>query len=253
MISELDLQRPNSKRTPVSRAFRRHVRIFVSTHPLLYMLYARLGGLRFQLNRHTDVLVDSYPRSANSFFEAAFSRAHGGGISVAHHSHAAGQVLSGVKRGLPAVVLLRSPRDAIASFFEMNGGDYSIELCTREYVAFYTALLPVLSEIIVVETETLEERFFDLMQLLRREYNLKLDAYELTSSVRAELMRDVDETGRKRNGFKAERYSESLSNEEKKIRRDRLDRIIELIEAPENETRFAQAQEVYEKFRRHAV
>lgn len=252
MTSDLDLPRPNTTRRPLLRSWRRNVRIFVSTRPLLYTLYARAEGLQFQLNDRTSVLVDSYPRSANSFFEAAFTRAHGGRAEVAHHSHAAAQVLEGVRRGLPAVVLLRTPRHAIASFFEMNGGDYSIALCTREYIAFYSALLPVLDQLIVVETDTLEQRFFDLMMRLRDRFGLELEPYEITPEVRADLMRDVDKTGRHRNGFTAERYSDSLSQREKKLRRDRLDRIVGLVEAPTNSARLAKADAIFAEFRRHA-
>lgn len=252
MTNEAHISPARTKAPGPYRMLRRYLRLYVSARPKLYAAYARLGGLQFQLTETTQVLVDSYPRSANSFFEAAFTRAHGGRLEVAHHSHAAGQVLMGVKRGLPAIVLLREPRGAIASFYEMNDGDYPIELCTREYVVFYTALRSVIDRLVVVETATLENRFFALMTLLRDRYGLNVEPYEITPRVRAELMRDVDETGRRRNGFSAERYSDSLSLEEKKARRDRLDRIITMIEAPANAGLLARAEALFEEFRTHA-
>ena len=120
MTQTLDLPRHNTTKPGFYRHLRRRLRLLVSTRPALYALYARFEKLQFQLTDKTTVVVDSYPRSGNSFFEAAFTRAHCGREEVAHHAHAAAQVLAGAKRGLPCIVLLREPEAAIASFVKIR-------------------------------------------------------------------------------------------------------------------------------------
>lgn len=252
MTGSIRLTKPNTGKPGFYRLIRRLFRLFVSTRPALYQAYARLENLQFRLTGGTQIVVDSYPRSANSFFEAAFTRAHGGRIEVAHHSHAAAQVLSGVARGLPCIVLVREPEAAIASFYEMHGGHYPIWLCTQEYVAFYSALVHVLDKLIVVTTENLEARFFDLMVQVRDTHSLDIEPFEVDARVRAELFEQVDATGRARNGSVVERYSESLSSEEKSQRRANLDKIRHSIRSPRNAHRLAKANAVYYRFKSHA-
>lgn len=235
---------------PLRRIFR-VFRLFVSTRPTLYFCYARLGNLKFQLNSTTEVLVDSYPRSANSFFEAAFTRAHCGRVEVAHHSHAAAQVLAGVRRGLPAIVLLRDPQEAIASFFEMHGGGLPIWLCTQEYIEFYSKLIPVLDKLIVVDTASIEQRFYDLMLLLKEQHGLSVEPYVIDNNVRQELFSDVDLTGKARNGSTTERYSDALSTEAKERRRAALSEIRNELQAPSNADRFDKAKAIYDMFQEH--
>ena len=251
MTDSTNIQPPNSTKPKLYRHLLRRLRLLVSTRPTLYAFYARLARLQFQMTDRTSVVVDSYPRSANSFFEAAFTRSHGGREVVAHHSHAAAQVLAGVKRGLPCIVLLREPEAAIASFYEMSGGDYPIELCTREYSVFYTSLLPVIDKLIIVETEQIEARFHDLMVYLRDKHGLAVEPYEIDAAMHSELLLAVDETGRHRNGFAIERYSETLSKVEKQSRRERLDAIRTQIRAPQNATQLARCRTVYQEFKSH--
>lgn len=252
MTSTIKLQRPRTLKPSLYRRLVRRFRLLVATRPNLYTCYARARRLPFQITDKTQVLVDSYPRSANSFFEAAFVKAHGGRLNVAHHSHAAGQVLAGVKRGLPCIVLVRAPEAAIASFYDMNGGDFPIELCTREYVAFYHALAPVMDRLIIVETATLEARFYDLMKFLRDRYGLDVACYVIDGDTRKALFEDVDATGRARNGFSAERYSDKRSPREKQERQDQLAAIRDLISTPKNAAELSRAQSLYESFRTHA-
>ena len=252
MTLNLELNHPIATKPPLFRQLRRRLRLMVSTRPALYALYARLGSLQFRFTDKTTVVVDSYPRSANSFFEAAFTLSHGGREVVAHHSHAAAQVLSGVHRGLPCIVLVREPEEAIASFFEMHGGNYPISLCTTEYITFYAALIPAIDKLIVVKTSQIEARFHDLMAHLRDEHCISVEPYEINEGNRSELFRSVDETGRKRNGFSAERYSEKLSAEKKQARREHLNAITVMIRATKNKARLARARALYENFSTHA-
>jgi hypothetical protein len=244
-------RRPLTKRHPLGRLLRRRMRLLISGHPTLYYCYAKLAKLPFQINETTTVLVDSYPRSANSFFEAAFSKAHGGRESVAHHSHAAGQVRLGLKRKLPCIVLIRNPVSAIVSFYEMNEGSYSIEVCTLEYIKFYGALEELIDKITVLETVNIENRFYDLMEMMRDRYGLSVEPFTIDAATRAELFQTVDETGLERNGH-VERYSGSLNVSEKQYRQTNLASIKDRVCAPENAARLSRAMDLYKKFQSHA-
>jgi len=245
--------KPDMTRQGFYIAIPRYFRLFVSTRAKLYAVYARVRKLPFRLTKETQVVVDSYPRSANSFFEAAFTKAHEGRIEVAHHSHAAAQVLSGAARGLPCIILLREPEAAIASLYEMHGGQYPIWLCTQEYVTFYSALVPALDKLMIITTETLETRFYRLMITLRDRWDLPVKPYEIDAAMRSELYKMVDKTGKARNAGASERYSERLNSEEKAQRRADLHAIRRMVIDPDNALSLGKARELYERFKLNAL
>lgn len=59
-----------------------------------------------------DLVVEGYPRSANTFvveFIRIVAGDHGEQVKFAHHTHDAKNVELGIKSGLPCLVLIREP------------------------------------------------------------------------------------------------------------------------------------------------
>ena len=71
----------------------------------------------------TDVVIEGFPRSANSFALAAFRSVNQGGLRIATHVHSPAQVLYAVENDIPAMVLIREPDEAILSL-----GAYAVQL-----------------------------------------------------------------------------------------------------------------------------
>ena len=89
----------------------------LSTHPSLYLPFARRRyGPDMSFNDRTEIVIEGFPRSANSFAVNAFVLAQGRPVHVAHHVHAAAQVLAAGRAGVPAILLIREPTDAIVSY-----------------------------------------------------------------------------------------------------------------------------------------
>ncbi|HYT30505.1 MAG TPA: hypothetical protein VEN82_06985, partial [Actinomycetota bacterium] len=58
----------------------------VARHPSLALPVARLRGHGVLVRPETDVLIEGYPRSANSFSVAAFGLAQPREVEIAHHT-----------------------------------------------------------------------------------------------------------------------------------------------------------------------
>ena len=113
-------------------------------------LYFPLVGLKPRheegprpVTRDVDIVVEGYPRSGNSFAYYALQIAHEsrGGLRIAHHLHAPAQLSRAARLGIPAVLLLRSPLDAAASFAQREpaiGG----ALALAYWVRFHEDVLP---------------------------------------------------------------------------------------------------------------
>jgi hypothetical protein len=119
------------------------LRRFVSRHEGLYRLASALRGNSQLARGGEDLVMDGFPRSANSWAEAAFlvAQAGRGPLRIAHHCHAAAQLLAGARLGLPTLVLVRAPADAVLSYREMLDVPVPFAQLFADYVALYQPLL----------------------------------------------------------------------------------------------------------------
>lgn len=122
----------------IGTGVRARTRLYAGKHPLLFF------GAHSVTRRHRDLLVDratrlvieGFPRSGNTFAVFAFRQAQERDVCVAHHLHAPAQVMRGVQRRLPTLVLVRDPLEAVPSLM-LRDPRFSADLALRYYVSFY--------------------------------------------------------------------------------------------------------------------
>ncbi|TCP39296.1 hypothetical protein [Rhodovulum marinum] len=136
--------------------------IWVSTRPTLYYGLRRLTG-RFDklcVTKNTDIVIEGYPRSANSTTAHGFIDRQVGDIRLAHHKHHVAQLLQAARKGLPAVVLIRKPATAMLSNLALveearyRGEDrpekpLSFSDVAFSWLMFYETLEPYLDKIVI--------------------------------------------------------------------------------------------------------
>lgn len=111
---------------------------------LFFSLYGlRAKTRRLRVRRTSSIVIEGFPRSANSFAVLAFARAQGATaaeLRIAHHLHVPAQVIRGIRLGIPAVVLLRDPLDAVSSLL-IREPWRSMDGALFDYCAFYRTVL----------------------------------------------------------------------------------------------------------------
>jgi hypothetical protein len=132
--------------------------------PWLVVPAATWRGHGVPLSADTDVLIEGFPRSANTFTVAAFATAQPHPVRIAHHLHAPGHVVAAVRRGVPALVLIREPEDAVLEFARIKPA-LTIAQALRGYVRFYQPLLPYRDRFVV---GTFGDVTFDLGSVIGR-------------------------------------------------------------------------------------
>src|SRR5919204_5168588 len=133
-------------------------------YPRLVVPAARLRGRGVPIGTDTDIVIEGFPRSANTFTVAAFTMSQRRPVRVAHHLHAPGHVIAAVRRGLPALVLVRQPEDAVLEYLirrpQLTGAQ-----AVRGYVRFYRPLVSHLDHFVVGSFEKVTT---DLGAVIRR-------------------------------------------------------------------------------------
>ncbi len=100
-------------------------------------------------NKNTDFVIEGFPRSANTFIYSAFFTSNKE-LNIAHHVHHPSQITLAVKKNIPAIVLIRSPKDAITSFCARDKSLSPIHACEL-YLKFYKSIFNLLNRTLVID------------------------------------------------------------------------------------------------------
>lgn len=90
---------------------------------------------------NTELVIEGFPRSGNTFAGAAFTVVQGRPVTLGRHMHRPAQVIAAARRGLPTLVFIRRPSDAVLSLV-IRHPHISIAKALNDYIRFYTAIMP---------------------------------------------------------------------------------------------------------------
>lgn len=129
---------------PIAIPYHWTLRTWIGTYPGLFTAIHRLwgrGGERL-CGPGTDFVIDGFPRSGNSFAHYALLHSARRDMRLGHHIHAPAPVIIAARLGIPALVVLRAPADAVAGALAKNPGLRAADLL-RAYRLYYARLLPL--------------------------------------------------------------------------------------------------------------
>lgn len=173
----------------LSGALLRHRHAFaqaVSRQPAIYLplarLYVRISGRHENvhvLTPRTDLVIEGFPRSANSFAIAAFRHAQPGPVRIAHALHTPAHVIQAVRWQIPVLICLREPAAAILSY-AVYSPHLVIEGLLKEYVNFHEAIRDYRAGFVAATFEQTTLDFGGVCRRLNRKYNRSFGVFEHT-------------------------------------------------------------------------
>src|SRR5829696_7569998 len=128
---------PYADEHPAVFRFEKWLQIYAGKHPAaFYSLYrlARKDQGRV-VTPQTQLVIEGFPRSANSFARVAFNRAQSERVRIANGLHVPAQVIRAARWRVPTLVLIRNPKDAVLSFAIRD--PISVDQALRYYLSFY--------------------------------------------------------------------------------------------------------------------
>jgi hypothetical protein len=162
-------------------------RLYLFVHP-------EVRGLR--LTRRTQLLIDGYSRSGNTYAVCAFQEANGSEVRLAHHLHDARWFVEAADRGVPALLLVRRPLDVMASMVQFEPG-MSPRLILEQYAAFYERLVPVRDRLVVADfDEVVRGGFGDVIRRVNDRFGTTFVPFESEPEVESSVLEAIDEFGR---------------------------------------------------------
>lgn len=173
------------KSLPTRSQLRYEMRNIYVQYPRLYLPLARLRhsselGSR-AVDSDTDLVIEGYPRSANSFAFRAFTLAQSRPMRVAHQLHAPAQIIGAAKMGIPALLLIRDPEEAILSRTLLFGYPYdTVTPAMKEYLRFHEATLPYREHYLLATFDAVTSDFGAVIRALNRRFGTEFEEFEHT-------------------------------------------------------------------------
>ncbi|MBX2864246.1 MAG: hypothetical protein KTR27_11910 [Leptolyngbyaceae cyanobacterium MAG.088] len=152
-------------------------------HQLLFRMLPLSERNRWKkVTPEKDICIEGFPRSANSFFARAF-RIYNPTAKAAHHMHAPLQVIKAIEYGIPCVVLIRNPIDAIASVLVVDRA-LSTQFAIQSYINFYKRIWPVRTKVVISNFQDTTKRPHQVVKRINQCYGTSFHMEPITPEVR---------------------------------------------------------------------
>ncbi len=180
--------------------FRRSIRRLFDSSPALLLpcLKAFYGVSDVLVGPSTDLVIEGYPRSANTFAFGAFLKAQGTrSVRLAHHTHMPAHVIKTVRLAKPCLVLIREPEAAVLSYVLLHGG-ISIREALRDYIHFYKSIQPYNKGYVVADFRIVTTDFGSVIQKINQKFDTSFQTVVHDEALTASVFARIDKQNRNR-------------------------------------------------------
>jgi hypothetical protein len=146
-------------------------------------------------DRRTELVIEGFPRSANTFAVVAFQLAQDTPVRIAHHLHASAQLIAAAKRGVPSVALIREPEEAIISEV-LRKPAVTVRHAMSSYLRFYGPLEPYRERLTVGRFDEVVGDFGSVIRRLNARFGTGFAPFEHTEQNIRECFDLIDERTR---------------------------------------------------------
>ena len=241
--------RPHLDENFASLWLEKWIQIHAGGHPAVFFPLYRLLRTRKDLSRavtpETQVVIEGFPRSGNSFARRAFIMAQDERFDVkriAHHLHVPAQVVRAAEWHIPTLVLIRVPRDAVLSLVIRD--PISVDQALRYYVSFYKTVEKYPDAYVLGRFEEVTEDFGQVIKRLNDKFGTTFSLFRHDEENVRKVFAGMETQARKK-------YGEKLS--ERKVQRpsavrERMKHEMEYgLENPKRKKLIAEAEAVYDR------
>lgn len=192
----------------------------------------------------TAIVIEGFLRSGNTFSVAAFEIANGPALHVGRHLHGAPHVLRAARMGLPTVVLVRQPRDAVLSYL-VRRDTLTPHDALLEYLDFYRTTWPVRDHFVVGLFDQVTKDFGAVVDAVNDRFGTSFARYEPTPENEAKAFALVEEMNRLESGGEVVETHVGRPSAERARRKEELRG---LLDRPRTAAALREAETLYQRY-----
>lgn len=191
--------------------------------------------------RDTAIVIEGFLRSGNTWSVAAFQVANGTTLHLGHHLHGGAHVRRAVRLGLPTVVLVRAPADAIGSYL-VRRPTLTPDDALMEYLDFHQTAWPARDGFVVAPFEQVVSDFGAVTEAVNARFGTSFAPFSGSPGSREAALALVEEMNRREcDGELVETHVGRPSEE----RAESKARIVRLLDRPGTQDLLGRAEEVF--------
>lgn len=167
-------------------------------HPALFfpLYYLRGGrGSRLPVRRDTELVIEGYPRSGNTFALVAFRFAQGRDVVTADHLHVPAQIKRAARYGIPICLLIREPEDMVRSLVVKHSFIRPKD-ALRGYLGFYRACYRYRDRFVVAKFEEVTADFGAVTDRINARFGTSFHRFENREANIRRVFAALDERNR---------------------------------------------------------
>jgi hypothetical protein len=176
-------------------------RYLLNAYPAVYMPMGRLrhrGRPEYLVERDTELVIEGCGRAGSTFAVLAFASAQPRPVKTAHHTHAAAQVITAVRWGIPTLVIVRPPLDSALA--HMARRDISARPTLVSWIRFHRRLLPVRDGLVAVSFADMTADFGAVTERVNEAFGTSFGVFEHTPENEAAVFTAIEGRNRDRWG-----------------------------------------------------
>ena len=171
------------------------LRSWFSLYPKLFfpIVNMRENSRQLAINKETQIVIEGFPRSGNSFAVGAFRSAQSQPINIATHLHAPAQIILACRKNIPTLVVIRNPIDAVVSLkalhMECNSqtqeaieSSCNFSILLKSYINFYRTIISHKDKFVVGKFEETTKDFSKIITKINHHFDTKFSEFEHTES-----------------------------------------------------------------------
>src|ERR687890_1879422 len=197
--------RPHLDENVASLWLEKWLQIHAGSHPTVFFSLYRLLRTRKDLTRavtpDTQVVIEGFQRSGNSFARRAFIMAQEESFDVtriAHHLHVPAQIVRAAQWRIPPLVLIRRPRDAVLSLVIRD--PISVDQALKYYISFYETAEKYRDAYVLGRLEEVTEDFGEVIERINEKFGTTFSPFSHDERNVDGVFARIEENTRKRFG-----------------------------------------------------
>jgi hypothetical protein len=232
---------------PTLFRFEKWFQIYAGKHPsAFYALYrlARKDQARV-VTPDTQLVIEGFPRSANTFARVAFNGAQSERVRIAHGLHVPAQVIRAATWRIPTLVLIRKPKDAVLSFAIRD--PISVDQAIRYYLSFYETVEEYRDAYVLGLFEEVTEDFGEVIRRINDRFGTTFSPFSHDERNVDRVFARIEKNSRKRFGETSleNKVSRPLPSREKLKREVGYE-----LESPKRRDLISRAETAYDRLTR---
>jgi hypothetical protein len=176
-------------------------RRYIGRRPFLFYNFYRLrpSYRHLLVDRRTQIVIEGFPRSGNTFAVVAFRQAQPESVRVAHHLHMPAQLMRAAKWGIPTLLLARKPTDAALSWVIREPG-VPIRQALKHYVAFYEKAAEYQDALVVGFFEEVTRDYGAVLERVNAKFGTEFSTFVHSEENVKSVFDHIEEVHRARRG-----------------------------------------------------